>query len=238
MFPKPMIVVFIILLLSACGALEPKFYPQEKTITSTLFPSNREEKNDPEFERKVQLMLSGNKDELARISTPKDSLITDKGKLLIVNSLTGLDTSLLDEFKQSIYQQSTNIVDVEYIAVSSLPALNTLRLMGARQGAKYVLILNSFSNVYRYHNAWTIPTIFGLGLPYFFLDTQTIKVFAKIEYSLLDIKENVILSNESVTTEAESKAVLPESGIEQFITTNKAIAEGFGLLRQKFLAKL
>jgi hypothetical protein len=110
--------------------------------------------------------------------------------------------------------------------------------MGARQQAQYVLILNSFSNAYRYHNAWTIPTILGAGLPYFFLDTQTIKVYAKIEYSLIDIKNSVILSNESVTTEAQSKSTLPESGIEQFKTKNLAISKGFSKLTNKFLTKL
>ena len=99
-------------------------------------------------------------------------------------------------------------------------------------------LFNSFSNVYRYHNAWTIPTILGFGIPYFFLDTQTIKVFAKIEYSLIDIKENVILSNESVTAESEGKAILPESGIVQFKMTNEAIAEGVARLSQKFLLKI
>lgn len=110
--------------------------------------------------------------------------------------------------------------------------------MGARQQAKYVLLLNSFSNVYRYHNAWTVPTILGLGLPYFYLDTQTIKVFSKVEYSLIDIKENIILSNESVTSDAEGDAILPESGIVQYQLTNGAIGEGVRKLGRKFLKRI
>jgi hypothetical protein len=225
-------------LLSACGALEPKFYPENRTITSTLFPSDKEDKNDPEFERKIDDLLSGKTAGTTPKTVVKSSLFNEKGKLLVINNLTGVDTALFDEFKADIRKKESNVTDIEVIAVSSLPNLATLRLMGARQQAKFVLILNSFSNVYRYHNAWTIPTIFGLGMPYFFLETQTIKVFTKVEYSLIDIKENVILSNESVTSEAESRAILPESGIVQYRITNGAIAEGAKKLKAKFLERL
>lgn len=233
------LVPLLVMTLSACGALEPKFYPEKQTITSTLFPSGSEKKRDPEFETKLEELLAG---QVGGMTTPlastKKTLIPDKGKLLIINNLTGVDTSFFDKFKDDIQGKTSNFTDVEIIAVSSLPDLSTLRLMGARQRAKYVLILNSFSNVYRYHNGWTVPTVLGFGIPYFFLETQTIKVFAKIEYSLIDIKENVILSNESVTAEAGSKAILPESGIVQFKVTNGAIAEGVTRLAQKFLTRI
>lgn len=232
------VVLLWLVTLSACGALEPKFYPEKETITSTLFPSGQEEKSDPELERKVETLLSGQDNEAPTLVPLKKTLLPEKGKLLIINSLTGVDTQFLDELKQDIQKKNSAIIEVQIIAVASLPNLPTLRLMGARQRAQYVLLLNSFSNVYRYHNGWTIPTILGLGAPYFFLDTQTIKIFAKVEYSLIDIKENVILSNESVTAEAESKAILPESGIVQFKTTNKAIAEGIKRLSQKFLERI
>jgi hypothetical protein len=234
----------LLIILSGCGALEPKYYPEKQTITSTLFPSDKEEKNDPEFEQKVIALLEGKAEGNEKASgstgvTPsKKKLAIDKGKLLIINNLTGVDTQFLDDLKEAILTKSSAFTEVEYIGVSSLPNLQTLRLMGARQQAKYVLILNSFSNVYRYHNAWTIPTIFGLGIPYFFLDTQTIKVFAKIEYSLIDIKENVILSNESVTAETEGKAILPESGIVQYKITNEAISTGVKQLGEKFLSRI
>ena len=231
------------IILSGCGALEPKFYPQKQTIISTLFPSDQKEKSDPELELRIQNLLSGKKDagkmdEYSGKYEEKNKFSFDGGKLLIINSLTSINTELLVELKKRIKQKKTNISNVEFIAVSSLPNLSTLRLMGARQGAKYVLVFNSFSNVYRYHNGWTIPTVLGLGIPYFFLDTQTIKIFAKTEYSLIDIKENVVLSNESVTTTGGSKAILPESGIVQFEVTNKAIEDGFKKLSQKFLEKL
>ena len=232
------LVPLLMLTLSACGALEPKFFPEKQTITSTLFPSNTEKKSDPEFESKLEELLTGQVAGASQVVSSKKTLIQDSGKLLIINNLTGIDTGFFDEFKEEIQKKASNITDVEIIAVSSLPNLSTLRLMGARQRAKYVLILNSFSNVYRYHNGWTVPTVLGLGIPYFFLETQTIKVFAKIEYSLIDIKENVILSNESVTAEAESKAVLPESGIVQFKTTNGAIAQGIKRLGQKFIERI
>jgi len=235
-----LILVFAIIsfMFSACGALEPKFYPENKTITSTLFPSDKEDKNDPEIEKKIDDLLSGKTAAITPKTSVKTTLFNENGKLLVINNLTGIDTGLLDQFKSDIQKKESNITGIEIIAVSSLPNLATLRLMGARQQAKYVLILNSFSNVYRYHNAWTIPTIFGLGMPYFFLETQTIKVFTKVEYSLIDIKENVILSNESVTSDAESRAILPESGIVQYKITNSAIAEGAEKLKAKFLERL
>lgn len=232
------LIPLLVVTLSACGALEPKFFPEKQTITSTLFPSDIEKKSDPEFENKLEELLTGQVAGASPLPSIKKTLIPDNGKLLIINNLTGIDTSFFDKFKEEIQKKTSNITDVEIIAVSSLPNLSTLRLMGARQRAKYVLILNSFSNVYRYHNGWTVPTVLGLGIPYFFLETQTIKVFAKIEYSLIDIKDNVILSNESVTAEAESKAILPESGIVQFKTTNGAIAEGIKRLGQKFLVRI
>lgn len=232
------LIPLLVILLSACGALEPKFYPENQTITSTLFPSDREEKSNPEFEKKLEALLAGHTVATPSLTESRGSLFADKGKLLIINNLTGIDTTFFDEFKTEIQKKDSNITHVEVIAVSALPNLSTLRLMGARQQAKYVLILNSFSNVYRYHNAWTIPTVLGLGMPYFFLDTQTIKVFSKVEYSLIDIKENVILSNESVTAETESKAILPESGIVQYKITNKAIAEGAEKLSLKFLERI
>ncbi len=228
----------LIMTLSACGALEPKFFPEKQTITSTLFPSDREKKSDPEFEKKLEELLAGQVTGTSPVTLTKKALIPENGKLLIINNLTGVDTHFFDNFKEEILEKTSNITDVEIIAVSSLPNLSTLRLMGARQRANYVLILNSFSNVYRYHNGWTVPTVLGLGIPYFFLETQTIRVFAKIEYSLIDIKDNIILSNESVTAEAESKAILPESGIVQFKTTNGAIAEGIKRLGQKFLERI
>lgn len=230
--------ILLTLTLSACGALEPKFYPENRTITSTLFPSEKEDKSDPEFEQKISDLLSGKTTATTPKTSVKEALFNEKGKLLIINNLTGVDTALFDTFKADILKKQSNVTSIEVIAVSSLPNLSTLRLMGARQQAQYVLILNSFSNVYRYHNAWTIPTIFGLGMPYFFLETQTIKVFTKVEYSLIDIRENVILSNESVTSESESKAILPESGIVQYKITNQAIAEGASRLREKFLERL
>jgi hypothetical protein len=239
MMKRSRVVCFLLfVLLAACGALEPKFYPEKETITSTLFPSGREEKNDPELEKKLEALLSGKVEQVPTLSTNNRTLIPEKGKLLIINNLSGIDTQFLDELKEAIQKKDSVITETESIAVSSLPNLPTLRLMGARQIAKYVLVLNSFSNVYRYHNGWTIPTVLGFGIPYFFLDTQTIKVFAKVEYSLIDIKENVILSNESVTSEAESKAILPESGIVQFKVVNEAISEGMKRLSKKFLDRI
>ncbi len=174
----------------------------------------------------MEALLSGKVEQVHTLSTNNRTLIPEKGKLLIINNLSGIDTQFLDELKEAIQKKDSAITETESIAVSSLPNLPTPRLMGARQRAKYVLVLNSFSNVYRYHHGWTIPTVLGFGIPYFFLDTQTIKIFAKVEYSLIDIKENVILSNESVTSETESKAILPESGIVQFKVANEAISEG------------
>ena len=229
------------LILYGCGALQPKFYPQQRTIISTLFPSEKREKIDPEFEKRLQELFAGNKEIHFKESyknQQKKKFLFDKSKLLIINSLTGLDTDLLVELKKQIREKNTVLSGVEFIAVSSLPNLSTLRLMGARQGAQYVLILNSFSNAYRYHNAWTVPAILGLGIPYFFLDTQTIKIFAKVEYSLIDIKENIVLSNDSVTTKGESNAILPESGIVQFETENESIERGFKKLSQKFLEQI
>lgn len=236
---RPVVLAILVgLLFSSCGALEPKFYPENKTITSTLFPSDKDEKNDPEFEKKLDMLLSGHEAGISQKTSMKSSFFIEKGKLLIINNLTGIDTVFFDEFKQEIQKKENNLTQVEVIAVSSLPNLSTLRLMGARQQARYVLVLNSFSNVYRYHNGWTIPTIFGMGMPYFFLETQTIKIFTKVEYSLIDIKENVILSNESVTSEAESKAILPESGIVQYKITNGAVFEGAKKLKLKFLDRI
>lgn len=230
----------LLALVASCGALEPKFYPESQTITSTLFPSNRQEETNREFEEKVRTLLKG---EVAlkgaeTAPAPRQALFPGPGKLLVVNNLRGVDSEYFAGFKEKILAASPNLHGVEVISVSSLPNLHTLRLMGARQQAKYVLILNSFSNVYQYHNGWTIPTVMLFGLPYFFLDTQTIRVFSKIEYSLIDIEENIILSNESVTAEGADKAILPESGIVQFKTTNAVISEGMERLGAKFLMRL
>jgi len=234
--------IIILPVLSGCGALEPKYYPDRETITSKLFPTTRDDKTDQEFEKKISQLLSGdvkdNNNGLSQYSTEKKNLFTEKGRLLVVNNLSGVDSKYIEELKEGALKKNNNLTDVEAVAISTIPNLQTLRLMGARQRARYVLVLNSFSNTYRYHNAWTIPTLIGMGVPYFFLETQTIKIFAKVEYSLIDIKENVILSNESVTSEAESKAILPESGIVEFKTTNTAITDGMRRLTQKFIASI
>lgn len=224
-------------LLAGCGALEPKYFPDKKTITSTLFPTTGEEQQNPEVEARIEALFTSGVEPSTEKERPRNSLLPPTSRVLIVSSLTGIDTALIDHFSKQITATEKGR-SVESIMVSSLPNLHTIRIMGARQKAQYVLILNSFSNVYRYHNAMTIPTVLGIGIPYFFLETQTIRVFAKVEYSLIDIRNNIILSNESVTTEVQGKAILPESGIVQYQLENQAISSGVEALIEKFLTKI
>ena len=233
-----------LLVLGGCGALEPKYFPTDRTITSTFFPSNRKAEFNEEFEARLKGLYAEADAGAAAQRRPQESAddpdrirITTPGRVMVVYTLAGVDTSQTDALKRRL-QAHPMVTGVTLATLSSLPDLNTLRIMAARQKAEYALVLNAYSNVYVYHNAWTVPTIFTLGLGYFFLPTHTVKAFVKVEYSLLDVVNNVIMDNDAAMAEATDTTTLPESGVIQYKVANRAIAVALKDVIAKFSAKL
>ena len=213
-----------IFLLSSCeyiGALKPKFYPENQSIVTSLIPSAPNLPKGQEFEQKLaQLMRESQSGQ-----NESTNILPVPGKILVLNTVSTLDSEILDDIKR-VLLENPKATAVEVSTLQKLPKLRTLRYMGARQGAKYVLLLNAFSNAYQYYNEWTIPTIMGLGIPIFFFNTQTIVHFTKVEAALIDIEENIILLNEAATAQAEGTSTLPKSGVLKYQKKIEAVQAG------------
>jgi hypothetical protein len=238
----------VLLVLGGCGALEPKYFPSKQTITTAFFPSGIKQQKDEPLEQTIGELLAGRNLSPGELQAPPPRAVgagenvdriqfPQRGRLLIVYTLAEIDPVVMDPLKRKLNQHPL-LDGVTMAVISKVPNLDTVRLMGARQRSRYVLVVNTFSNTYRYHNAWTVPTILTLGLGYFWFDTQTVMAFVKTEYSLLDIENNVILHNDAALDEAWDRSTLPASGIIQYRVENRATAESLKKLVEKMVANL
>lgn len=240
--------LLLVLVSAGCGSLEPKFFPSKRTITSAFFPSEGKQQKDERLETTITKLLEGQAlpqaEGLPPAGSPGGSAkdndniqFPQRGRLLIVYTLDEIDPAVMDPLKKKLRDHPL-LDSVTLAVISQVPNLDTVRLMGARQRSRYVLVLNTFSNTYTFHNAWTIPTILTGGLGYFWFDTQTVMAFVKTEYSLLDIENNVILHNDSTLAEAFDRSTLPESGVMQYRVENQATAESLKKLVEKIVENL
>lgn len=220
-----------ILLLSGCGALEHKAYPEDKSITTGML--NHSEKKTSR--QKLDSIISSHLDSTAASPKPDSNIFPASGNILIINTLAISDTGALNEIINRL-ENNEKITNVMRINLPAVPAIEDIRLISAKNGARYAMIINEFSNNYQYHNAWTIPSVLGLGIPYFFLDTQTIIYLSKVEASVLDVENNLLLLNESVSANAEGKATRSGSGVMSHKLKEDAMTSGMKSL-QTVLAK-
>lgn len=219
----PALVLATAFLLASCGALEPKYYPENQTIMSTFFPTENEAEVDPVFEQKVENLLvgkdiTGTKTVMRtpqKPSNPNKVRVPKQGSLLIINALPSIDSNNLKPIMDHL-RTNSSFEDVQMAGVSELPSLRRVRLMAARQRADFVLLINAFTNEYNYFNSWTLGVFATAGFGIFYFPNETVQTFVKVEYSLLDVHNNIIVANDSAMGDAMTRSTLPESGVAQY----------------------
>lgn len=220
------ITAFTLFLLSGCGALEQKEYPENRSITTGMFNHSGKKTS----RQKLDSLISSHLDKSLITSDTDKNIFPVTGNILIINTLSISDTTSLDAIVSDL-ENNNKIKNVSRINLPSVPAPEDIRLLSAKNGARYAMVINEFSNNYQYHNAWTIPSVLGFGIPYFFLDTQTIIYLCKIEVSIIDAEDSLLLLNESVSTEAQGKATKSDSGIASHKLKEEAMTSGIKSLQ-------
>jgi len=230
-------VIFILaasLLLHGCGALEAKHYPEDKTVTTALFPFKSHNMSKRKLNDKVNRLLdtssAGNSDGV-------NSVFPEAGHLFIINTIPFAESTTLDQLITSL-SDNPKITGISRINMPTVPDIKQIRLLSATHGARYALLINEFANNYQYHNAWTIPSVLGLGIPYFFLDTQTVMYFSKIEATVIDVEQETMLLNESATAKTQGKSTMPDSGLLAHQLKQQALSEGIKVLHKKLTSYL
>ena len=229
MMKKTLVILFYTLFIHGCGALETKSYPENQSITRTLELSGGSQTMSSRMvERKVDELLQNSNQH------PKQNLFPEKVRLFIINTVNLSDNTLVDNIIHAL-ENNTNMTSVSRINTQSSPDIKQIRLLSAKHGARYTLLITEYANNYQYHNAWTIPSALGLGIPYFFLDTQTVMYLSKIEATIVDIDQQVILLNESATAKKEGKSTLPDSGLLTYDLKQQALTDGVNKLHDKLM---
>lgn len=213
--------ILALFLINGCGALEHKTYPDDKTITSGMLDHAGKKTS----KQKLDSMISSQLDNTTGTAKIGNNLFPFPGNILLINTLAIEDTEALDNIVTTL-DKNEKITSVIRIHLPATPSIDDIRLMSAKNGARYAIVFNEFSNHYQYHNAWTIPSVLGLGIPYFFLDTQTIIYLSKIEVSIFDVEANTLLLNESITANTEGEATKSDSGVKSHELKMKAITRG------------
>jgi hypothetical protein len=165
------------------------------------------------------------------------SIFPDEGHLFIINTIPFSESSTLDQLIASL-SEHPKVTGISRINMPAMPDIKQIRLLSAKHGARYALLINEFSNNYQYHNAWTIPSVLGLGIPYFFLDTQTVMYFSKLEATVVDIEQETMLLNESATAKTRGKSTLADSGMLVHQLKQQALSEGIKSLHKKLATYL
>lgn len=231
---KYIFILIASIILNGCGALETKHYPENETVTSSLFPARSHNMSKRTFNDKISQLLetrtTGNFDKA-------DSIFPDKGHLFIINTIPFSESTTLDQIIASLSDNS-KVTGISRINMPTMPDIKQIRLLSAKHGARYALLINEFSNNYQYHNAWTIPSVLGLGIPYFFLDTQTVMYFSKMELTVIDIEQETMLLNESATAKAEGASTRADSGLLAHQLKQQALSEGIKSLHKKLTTYL
>lgn len=226
---KASAIVAITICISACGALETKRFPDEKSLAGELFPGNTKGINERRISSQVSRLLERKSADGTGLAP---GIFSEKGKIFLINTIQQSATEDLDKFA-GLLEKASNITGVSRLNMPSTPDLKTLRLLSAEHGARYAVIVSEFSNEYQYHNAWTIPSVLGLGIPYFFLDTQTLLCFSKLEITIVDVERNIMLLNESATAHSESSSKIQDAGLAGFQLKQQTIRQGMNTLQQK-----
>ena len=222
-------VILASLVLHGCGALEAKRFPDDETVTRSLFPAKSHSLSKKTFNSKISQLLENNSDKGPHKVV---GIFSEIGHLFVINTVPFADHRALDQL-MDVLRDNPNISSISRVNIPTLPNIKEIRLLSAKHGARYTLLINEFANNYQYHNAWTIPSVLGLGIPYFFLDTQTVMYFSKLEATVIDIENNMMLLNESATASTRGKSTLPDSGILTGQLKQQALSDGMKSLHKK-----
>jgi len=235
-------------LLGGCGMLAPKYFPANQTILSTIQISH-DDLIDQELEQRIATLFLGEDltpEERARLEQMEASgdaiagggrmIFPRPGRVLFINALPGVDSNHVKPLSEAL-MENPMVLDVQVTSVGQIPSLANLRLMAARQRSRYIVLLNAYNNEYRYANLWTVPAFLTLGIGFFGMPSESIWVFSKVEYSVLDVIENLVIQNDSSTGEAYTRATLPESGVEGHRMRISAMEAALERLGQQFEEK-